>query len=412
MNSEHSTEQMIDTHSLTDKLLPAVRQVMSVQDITAGSRKEGYAARFRGRLVVESEQAYERLDPAFSREQMTLLFQMDGDQHVVLAVPGRIHPKASNPWVNLLMFVLTLLSVVFTGVWTAAGYLASNSDGAQSGGIVLERDLPLGILFAVSMLAILVAHEFGHYLAARYNNTAVSLPYFLPFPGSPFGTLGAFIQLKQPPRNRKVLLDIGLAGPLAGLVVAIPVLLIGLSLSKIGTLPVSPLTASGEGLEGNSLLYLGAKYLVTGEMLPSPVDYGDTNPVFYWIRYILLGQPIPYGGRDVMLHPMAWAGWAGLLVTALNLIPAGQLDGGHMIYVLLGRNVKRLWPIIVIVLLGMGWLIWDGWFIWAAMIFFMGRRVAQPLDEITPLDGKRRWLALLGLILFVLVFIPVPLLGL
>lgn len=412
MNSEHVTEQTIDTHSLTDRLLPAVRQVMSIQDITAGGPKEGYAARFRGRLVVEAEQAYERIEPAFTREQVTLLLQSDDDQHVVLAVPGLIRPRASNPWVNLLMFVLTLFSVIFTGVYTASGYLSSDAGGAQSAEIILERDLPLGILFAVSMLAILVAHEFGHYLAARYHNTAVSLPYFLPFPGSPFGTLGAFIQLKQPPRNRKVLLDIGLAGPLAGLVVAIPVLLIGLSLSKIGTLPASPLVVSGEGLEGNSLLYLGAKFLVKGEMLPNPVDYGTMNPILYWIRYIILGQPIPYGGRDVMLHPMAWAGWAGLLVTALNLIPAGQLDGGHMIYVLIGRNVRRLWPIIVVVLLGMGFLIWDGWFIWAAMIFFLGRRVAQPLDEITPLDGKRRALAVFGLILFVLVFTPIPLVSL
>jgi membrane-associated protease RseP (regulator of RpoE activity) len=256
------------------------------------------------------------------------------------------------------------------------------------------------------MMAILTAHEFGHYLAARYHKTAVTLPYFLPFPGSPFGTLGAFIQLKQPPRNRRVLMDIGLAGPLAGMVVAVPVLLYGLAQSKVAHLP---LAANQIGvLEGNSLLYLGAKFLIKGQLLPAPASYAGVSPLVYWIRYFFLALPAPLGGTDVMLNQVAWAGWAGLLVTALNLIPAGQLDGGHLMFVLLGRRTIRLWPFLLVGLVLLGF-VWPGWFLWAFLIYFLGRTYAQPLDELTPLDTRRKLLAVAGLILFILVFSPVPL---
>jgi membrane-associated protease RseP (regulator of RpoE activity) len=270
----------------------------------------------------------------------------------------------------------------------------------------LWHSLPSGIPFAVSLLAILAAHEFGHYLAGRYHRTHVTLPYFLPFPLSPFGTLGAFIQLTEPPRNKRILMDIGIAGPLAGLVVAIPVLLYGLSLSKIGPISLAP--GQGFTLEGNSLLYLFAKFLVFGRLLPAPSSYGDLSPVLYWIRYFFTSQPLPLGGMDVMIHPVAWAGWAGLLVTAINLIPAGQLDGGHLMYVLLGKRTRALWPFILLILVLLGF-VWTGWWLWAALIFFLGRIYAEPLDQITQLDPPRKVLAVLGIIIFFLVFTPVPL---
>jgi len=128
----------------------------------------------------------------------------------------------------------------------------------------------------------------------------------------------------------------------------------------------------------------------------------------YWLKYIFTGSPIPYGGMDVMLHPMAWAAWAGLLVTALNLIPAGQLDGGHLMYVLRGRRAIRLVPWILVALLLLGF-VWTGWWLWAFLIFVFGRIYAEPLDLITPLDSRRRALAILGVVIFILVFTPVPL---
>jgi membrane-associated protease RseP (regulator of RpoE activity) len=201
------------------------------------------------------------------------------------------------------------------------------------------------------------------------------------------------------------LLDIGLSGPVAGLVVALPILLVGLSLSQVARLPIS-----GAGLEGNSVLYLLAKLIIKGQLLPEPVTYGGVPPFLYWARYVLTGQPAPAGGLDVFLHPMAWAGWIGLLVTAFNLLPAGQLDGGHLIYVLIGNAADRLLPFLIVGLVGLGFL-WSGWWLWAMLLFFLGRGHAQPLDQITPLDARRKLAAVLGLVLLVLIFMPVPFSG-
>jgi membrane-associated protease RseP (regulator of RpoE activity) len=220
--------------------------------------------------------------------------------------------------------------------------------------------------------------------------------------------LGAFIRLKAPPRNRKVLLDIGMAGPLAGLVIAVPVLLLGLALSQVVRLPATSAGFSSIQLEGNSVFYLLAKFIVHGKLLPAPVTYGGVPPLLYWLRYMFLGMPAPLGGQDVLLHPLAWAGWTGLLVTALNLIPAGQLDGGHALYVLVGRRVAAaLWPVLVVglVLLGM---VWSGWWIWAALLFLLGRVYATPLDDVTRLDLPRRVIALSGVVLFFVLFTPIP----
>lgn len=261
--------------------------------------------------------------------------------------------------------------------------------------------------FTASLMAILLAHEFGHYLVARHHNTAATLPYFIPFPFSPFGTVGAVIVQKEAHKNKRVLLDIGIAGPLAGFIVAIPILLLGLSISEVDTLPRTLQPGTGLSLEGSSLIYLMLKYAVFGEWLPQPASYGSVAPLLYWLRYFFTGLPVPLGGIDVMLHPVAWAGWAGLLVTALNLIPAGQLDGGHIIHGLLGNRAPVLRPVILVALVALG-LVWSGWWLWALLIFFLGRAYAEPLDQITPLDDRRKALAVLGLLLFVLVFTPVP----
>ena len=391
---------------LADKLLPLVRQVMSITDITVGDQKQPFAIRFRGTLISDSQLAFDKLDPAFKQAGTTLIFREEKDGQEILGMPGVIQPQASNPLVNVILFLLTLASMLMAG----AMYGMEAPTDASTLGIfrAILQNLPIGFTFAVSLLGILTAHEFGHYFAARYHKIAVSLPYFLPFPLSLFGTLGAFIRLKEPPKNRRVLLDIGISGPIAGLIVAVPVLLIGLYLSDIGRLPMNAIAAQDTVLEGNSLLYLALKYIVSGELLPKPLHYAGLSPFMYWVRYFFLGLPMPYGGTDVLLHPLAWAGWAGLLVTMLNLIPAGQLDGGHAIYVLLGKATARLWPLIIGTLLLLG-TVWPGWYIWAGMVFLMGRTYARPRDEITPLDPRRKWFAIFSLVLFVLVFIPVPL---
>ena len=390
--------EMVAGEILAERLLPAVRRVMQVTDYTPGGTGLSYAARYRGRLVIGSQQAYDQLAPAFRQEGMTLLFRLEEGQHVVLARQGVPIGRTASPRANVLMFLLTVLSVLL------AGELYGYTGPLTLRGLILN--LPSGLPFAASLLAILTAHEFGHYLMARHHKTEVTLPFFIPFPGSVFGTMGAFIQMKEPPRDRRAMMDIALAGPVAGLVVTIPILLLGLWLSPVDALPNVP----GEigVLEGNSLLYLLAKWVVKGEWLPSPATFGGMAPAIYWLRYMLTGLPAPLGGRDVFLSPVAWAGWAGLLVTAMNLIPAGQLDGGHLMYVLLGSRVRRLWPFLVGALALMGFL-WQGWWIWAVLLFVLGRVHAEPLDQITPLDPRRQVLAFAGLVLFLLVFAPVPL---
>jgi membrane-associated protease RseP (regulator of RpoE activity) len=147
---------------------------------------------------------------------------------------------------------------------------------------------------------------------------------------------------------------------------------------------------------------------VHGELLPNPGDFHGMTPFIYWVVYFFTGSPLPSGGVDVTLHPVAWAGWAGLLVTAINLIPAGQLDGGHLIHVLLGKRTPRLIPFVLAGLFLLGF-VWYGWWIWAFLILILGRFYAEPLDLITPLDKKRKLIGVLGIIIFLLVFTPVPL---
>ncbi|MBN1667342.1 MAG: site-2 protease family protein [Anaerolineales bacterium] len=386
-----------------EQLTSLISRSMRIEDITWGGQKQGFVARYRGELLGASEALYDRLSEQLQSQNITPIFRMQDGKQVIVLLDGVIRPKPSNPWINLILFGLTVLSVLFAG----ALYNYSGPTVDEMGLILyLLAHLWQGWPFAVSLLSILLAHEFGHYLAARYHRAAVTLPYFIPFPLSVFGTMGAFIQLKEPPKNKNVLLDIGVAGPLAGLVVAIPVLMIGLLTSELNTLP--EVLPSGQGFEGNSLLYLGIKFLIFGEWLPQPQSYGDVAPLLYWVKYFFTGLPLPAGGIDVSINQVAWAGWAGLLVTALNLIPAGQLDGGHLLFVLLGPKVKNFLPVILILVVFMG-LVWSGWWLWAFLIFLIGRRHAEPLDQITPLSPRRRWVAILGLLIFILVFTPVPL---
>ena len=229
------------------------------------------------------------------------------------------------------------------------------------------------------------------------------------------------------PKNKRALFDLAIAGPLAGLVVAIPVLILGLALSSVGTTENTYYTKTANSpdicsntakigdtyscpddnfLEGNSLLYLGLKYLVKGELLPSPLHY-NMPPLLYWVRYFFTGGPIPVGGRDVFVHPVALAGWAGLLVTFLNLIPAGQLDGGHVLYAIFGKRVNVAVPVILAITVLLGFF-WSGWWLWAFLIFLLGRSHAEPLDQITQLTPQRKALAVLMLVIFLLVLTPIP----
>ncbi|MBI4588766.1 MAG: site-2 protease family protein [Candidatus Rokubacteria bacterium] len=274
---------------------------------------------------------------------------------------------AENPAVNLLLFLATCLSTV----WAGSGTLNPFADPTR---------LLAGVPFAFTLLSILGTHEFGHYFTARHYKASVSLPYFIPAPPPfIFGTLGAIIKMRSPARDRNSLFDIAVAGPLAGLVIAIPALLLGLSWSRVVAIPP------------------GAPSLVFGDSL-----------LMRFLVYLSFG-PIP-SGMDVLIHPVGLAGWVGLFVTALNLFPVGQLDGGRIAYALFGIHHRKVSMATFVALLALGAITQSmNWIVWAALLFFLiGFHHGPPLDDLTPLSPGRRILGLACLVLLVLLIPPVP----
>jgi len=400
-----------------DLLSQHVSRIFRIEDVTAGNPKE-WIARYRGYLLTEDTvAAYDQLADALRPYNLTPLFRKEkDDKQVIFLVPSPTPPKSSSRlYINIVLFIATVFSVMLMGVDIPPEAVP---DGGSVSLPLLLRYLFTGWPFALSMLGILFMHEMGHYIACHYYKVPATLPYFLPAPLlSPLGTLGAFIIMRGIPKNKRVLFDVGVAGPLAGLVVAIPVLFIGLYLSHLG--PIQPPAAGMSGLlEGNSLVYLFSKYLVFGRLLPDPVNMGGLSPAIYWLRYFFTAQPIPFNGMDVQLHPVALAGWAGLLVTALNLIPVGTLDGGHVAYGLFGEKARRIFPVAIALLIALSVLpslltfsvssVNFSWLLWVMILFWLGNVRAQPLDDITPLDPARRALGIFMLILFVLLFTPIP----
>ncbi len=386
----------------TDILTSVVARVFRVDEVTLGDPKKGFFLRYRGELILNSVEAYDTLAAALLPYDITPLFRIEDKRQTVLLVQGTIHPKPGRTWVNVLLFALTVLSVLLAGA--IYGYSGPFPKDILGQIWTLLTHLGIGWPFAVSLLAILLAHEFGHYFVGRARGAAVSLPYFIPLPLSPLGTMGAFIQMKQLPKNKRALFDLAIAGPLAGLVVAIPVLLYGLSQSTLSTVTAVP----GYVSEGNSLLYLAAKFVVFGKLLPAVPNLSGLPLLSHWIVYFFTGQPSPVGSLDVMINQVAWAAWAGLLVTFLNLIPAGQLDGGHVIFTVFGKRVNVILPVILAATVLLGFF-WNGWWLWAFLIFLLGRSHAEPLDQITQLDPSRKALAFMMLVIFLLVLMPVPL---
>ncbi len=375
-----------------------VARIFRIEDVTSmDPHQQGFLMRYRGQLLDEdSASAYDLLAGLLDPYRISPHFRIEDGRQVIYLAPKQPDPKQDKVSTNIILFVLTVFSVMLAGV-QIEGPLPED---AMAQMILLAKNIFSGWPFALSLLGILLAHELGHYFMSRYHKTPATLPYFIPFPFSPLGTMGAAILMRGTPKNKRVLFDIGVAGPIAGLVVAIPVLLYGLSLSTLGTIEPNP----NGFLEGNSLIYLLAKFVVFGQLLPAPVE---PQGILYWLQYFFTGRPVPFGGLDVFIHPVAFAGWAGILVTALNLIPAGTLDGGHVIYSLFGDKAKKAFPFIVGLLVILGFF-WSGWWLWAALLFWLGRVNAQPMDQITELDPTRRLIAYSMIVVFILVLTPVP----
>jgi membrane-associated protease RseP (regulator of RpoE activity) len=354
-----------------DLLRRNVEDVMTVRD----RQIQGRAIVFRGELQVAPARAVALMLARFKPLGYTPFLRGHDGQVSVQAVPLAEVTGPTRIRVNVLLFLLTCLSTLVAGALFFGTETLARSVAYPSVGWLLS-----GVPFAGSLLLILGTHEFGHYFAARYHRTAVSLPYFIPAPPPLFflGTLGAVIRMRSPTSNRNSLFDIAAAGPIAGLVVAIPAILLGLGWSTVG--PVPP----GTG-----------------------VTFGDSL-MMRLLVYARFG-PLPEGS-DVFIHPIAVAGWVGLLVTALNLFPVGQLDGGRIAYALFAGRHALIGKATFVGLIALGAITRSlNWFVWAAVLFLLiGFDHSPPLDDVTPLSPRRRALGALCLILLVLLIPPVP----
>ena len=282
-----------------------------------------------------------------------------------------------------LLFVLTLITTLVVGASFSASYALGQSpdiDGffAMYGRLFAHpRFLLAGVPFAFTLLAILLAHELGHYFACRYYRISASYPYFIPAP-TLIGTLGAFIRIRSPIYNRKALFDVGLAGPVIGFLFAIPALAIAIAYSRV--IPFSQLHSS--------------------------VVFG--NPLAMRILVALLRPGVP--PSDLLLHPVGRAAWVGLFATALNLLPGGQLDGGHILYAAASKYHRRVTLVVALLLIPLGYMFWAGWYLWAALLLGLGFRHPPLYYPWEPLDRKRLMWTAVAVLIFILTFMPMPVL--
>ncbi|HET9488768.1 MAG TPA: site-2 protease family protein [Methylomirabilota bacterium] len=362
----------VDDALLSDEL---VRQ--RVDDVLKleAPRPGGKALVYRGRLLMAPARARELLQARLRPLGLTPFLTSEGDDVVLQALPLAEGGGQRRVRLNVVLFILTCLSTLLAGAFFSG---SPTFDAFRT--TLLGTLFVSGIPFASTLLGILAVHEFGHYFTARHYRASVSLPYFIPAPPPLFlfGTLGALIQMRSPARDRNALFDIAAAGPLAGLVVAVPALLVGLQWSAV--VPTPP-----------------TEHVVFGQSL-----------LMRWLVQAQFGV-VP-DGMMLFTHPVADAAWAGFFVTALNLFPVGQLDGGRIAYALFGRHHRTVGVATVVATIGLGLITWSpNWFVWSALVVFLiGLHHSPPLDDVTPLSPGRRAVGALCLILFVLLIPPVP----
>ncbi|NJE10118.1 site-2 protease family protein [Thermococcus sp. MAR1] len=285
--------------------------------------------------------------------------------------------KEDNRWLPWIFLIATIFTTLFAGYYLSSLYIQLLDYYNLPG---IRNPYINAVAFSISVMAILGTHELGHKIAAAYHGVRATMPYFIPFP-SMLGTLGAVIRVKSPLPTRNAAIDLGVSGPIAGFLVAIPVSIIGLKLSVPVPQHLLPPTEGGIVFGENLLFMLIEKYVVT---------FPENSVVF--------------------LHPVAIAGWVGILVTFLNLIPAAQLDGGHIARSFLGEKAHRYLTMVVgLVLIGMSFL-WVGWLIWGMLVLLMGS-VGNPgaLDEVSPVSRKRLLLVAIAVIIFIISATPRPL---
>jgi len=323
----------------------------------------------------------ETLDEDFDSLRISLLekgyipmIRYEQGEHIIYVMPK---PKARirSKWLNIALFLAT----VFTTILAGSMLFATEQEFNWFYIFRLDNLLKGWVFFSIPLMSILGIHELGHYFASKKHRVAATLPYFIPFPPNPFlplGTMGAVISTKEPIPDRKALLDIGVAGPICGFIVAVPVLIMGLMMSNI---------------------------IAISEIPKGSITLGEPLLVTILIK-IMFNLP---HGYTINLHPTAFAGWVGLLVTAINLLPAGQLDGGHIARAILKEKHKYASWGAMIALLGLGFVATNWLFFAILILFLIGVQHPPPLNELTNLDLKRKLLALASLAIFILSFVPI-----
>lgn len=331
---------------------------------------------FRGELREPAERVYEKLKHTVEPDAVPLVQQDPQLPAAIVLVPKQLEERAVDRpirlWLHWLLFALTFLTTTWAGALQQGVNL-----------IHQPEQFAIGLPYSIGLLAILGFHELGHYFTARHYGMKVTPPFFIPVPFA-LGTFGAFIAMRSPAENRASLFDVAVAGPLAGLVLAIPALLVGLQSST-----VVHLAANAEQMD------LGAGGI-------------GSSILFSWIARLALGNSL---GSDVMiqLSPLAFAGYLGLLVTALNLAPIGQLDGGHITRAMFGTRVGTLisrvsmWSLILVAVFFRRNLI-----LWAIIVFFIARRGIPPQNDLTPISGPRILVGVLSFVILALMLIPMP----
>ncbi len=351
------------------------KNAADVMWITSQERVEDSLV-LKGRLLVDSHTAYETLQRRFENTDTSAFLEEDeAGKPIIVLKSGVLKShveKKRTPWLNVILFISTLV----TTTWVGAAYQ----------GINLWNELgrfAVGLPYALGLMLILGAHELGHYFTARAHNMKVTLPYFIPVPFA-LGTFGAFIQMKSPSKDRRALFDVGIAGPLAGLVFAIPALLIGLQSSTV--LPA----------------------VNTATMMQRGSDVGS-SVLFALLAKLSLGSRL-IEGHNILMSPLAFAGWLGILVTALNLLPIGQLDGGHVAHALFGRRKAEVIGMVALfALFLLALFVWSGLLIWAIIVFFVaGIKSPPPLNDFSKLDSRRVALGAFAFVLLFLMLTPVP----
>ena len=300
-----------------------------------------------------------------------------------------VQPPKPRYWLHLLLFMVTIFTTLVVGARMEYNF-QHNLPALylpDSGGLKIfplrwalrGSNLALGIPFSFTVILILLAHEMGHYLYCRYYGVQATLPFFIPFP-TLFGTMGAVIRIRSPIRSRTALFDIGIAGPIAGFLVAVPVLLLSMPHARLG---------------------MGIPFFESNIQLHYPLIFGMAWKLAAPAGLRLVDLPL------ISLPPMAIAAWVGMFATALNLLPGGQLDGGHIVFAFAPRLHRSVSRIVILALIPMALYFWLGWVIWAVLLRISGMR--HPIVAEHPgITGARRWLAAFALLMLVLTFTPAP----